>query len=282
MSLIIIQQALAQAQEKLTAIADNPALEAELLLAHALNKPRSYLHTWPTQSIPDDALTRFQQNLKRRCNKEPIAYIIGAQEFWSLPLIVTPDTLIPRPETELLVELVLTTFPECDTPRKIADLGTGSGAIALALANERPQWQIHAVDCSDKALQIAQKNAEQLGFHHISFHHGNWCTALPETDFDAIISNPPYIAETEWAQYADGLAFEPYQALVSGKDGLEAIREISQAAAGYLKPGGALFIEHGFLQGAAVREIVAAAGYVSIQTIRDLSGQERVTVGYFG
>lgn len=245
------------------------------MLAYALEKPRTYLHAWPDHIVPNVAVERFSHYLKRRCQKEPIAYLTGKKEFWSLELSVNADTLIPRPETELLVELILKRFPQDNV--KVADLGTGSGAIALALASERPTWQIHAVDVSEKALEIARKNAQQLGFDKISFHSGSWCTALPCSGFDIIVSNPPYIAESEWEQYAEGLTFEPHNALISGLDGLHAIREISQSARHCLKPGGYLFIEHGFMQGNRVREIFATTGYDSIQSINDLSGQERVT-----
>src|SRR5579883_886559 len=230
-----IQDALQQAKEKMRSVTDQPMFEAELLLAHVLKKPRPYLYAWPEQVLSEAALTQFLRLLQRRYEKEPIAYIMGTKEFWSLPLTITPATLIPRPETEVLVESVLKAYPR-DRHLKIADLGTGSGAIALALASERPHWDIHAVDSSEQALEVARKNAQQLQLHQVSFHHGNWCTALLSTDFDAIVSNPPYIAEMEWAQYAEGLAFEPRQALVSGKDGLEAIRTIIQTAKHCLKP----------------------------------------------
>jgi len=273
-----IAQLLQEAKNKLTSVSDRPSLEAEILLAFALNKPRSYLHTWPETSISAESQACFDRYLKRRADKEPIAYITGAREFWSLTLSVNSATLIPRPETELLVELTLKLFQR-DNPVKIADLGTGSGAIGLALSHECPAWQIEAVDISENALQIARKNAQQFALKNISFYHGNWCTALPCTGFDAIVSNPPYLAETEWPIYADNLAFEPKEALVSGPDGLEAVRIISQTAKGYLKPGGYLLIEHGFLQAEALRAIFTAEGYQSIHSVRDLAGHERVTIG---
>jgi release factor glutamine methyltransferase len=274
-----IQQVLVQAKEILMSITDNPVLEAELLLAHVLDKPRSYLYAWPEEALPDESIPYFVHCLKRRCQLEPIAYITGCREFWSLALSVSNDTLIPRPETELLVEAVLNLVPHHHTEMTVADLGTGSGAIALALGYERSKWQICAVDASESALAIARNNAQKLALKNISFYQGNWCTALPCTGFDVIVSNPPYIGEAEWERYADGLAFEPRSALVSGQDGLDAIREIGQSAKRYLKPFGYVLVEHGFLQGTAVRTIFAAAGYGEIHSIHDLSGNERVTIG---
>lgn len=276
-----IQAALQAARAKLAVITDQSALEAEILLAHVLDKPRSYLRAFAEENLSEEAQQQFAQVLQRRLQREPIAYITGKKEFWSLDFIVTSDTLIPRPETELLVETILTLFPK-EESIKVADLGTGSGAIAIAIAHERPMWQITAVDVSENALQIARNNAQQFALNNVSFCHSNWCTALPATDFDVIVSNPPYIAETEWEAYAEGLAFEPTSALVSGTDGLDAIREISQAATEYLKPGGYLLMEHGFWQGEAVRQILLANGYKEVHSLLDLSGQERATMGQAG
>lgn len=276
-----IQQALAEAKNLLSVVTDNPLLEAEILLAHVLDTTRSYLHIWCETKLNQDQCKEFAACLLRRRNKEPIAYITGSREFWSLNFFVTPDTLIPRPETELLVESVLDTFKHSTTAIKVADLGTGCGAIALAMAHERPDWQIYATDVSESALQIARKNARRLALQNISFHQGNWCTALPCDGFDVIVSNPPYIGEMEWEAYAEGLEFEPRDALISGLDGLDSIRTICHSAKSCLKPAGYVFVEHGFLQGAAVRKIFAAAGYSQIHSVRDLSGQERVTVGQY-
>lgn len=269
-----IRLSLHEAKEKLL------ALDAEILLAHILHKPRSYLHAWPEHTLTDEQAKQFAEYVKRRSNREPVAYITGRQEFWSLELSVNSDTLIPRPETELLVETTLKLAGDSNPRMKVADLGTGSGAIALALAHERPTWQIYATDSSEHALQIARKNAQQLAINNISFQFGNWCSALCEEDMDIIVSNPPYIAETEWERYASGLEFEPRQALVSGMDGLEAIRTIIQSASRYLKPSGYLLIEHGYRQGNAVRELFAAAGCSGIYSINDLAGRERVTSGH--
>lgn len=277
---MMIRQLLQQAKDQLASVTDEPMLEAEVLLAHVLDKPRSYLYSSPERVISAEAAERFATFLQRRCQNEPIPYITGTKEFWSLELSVTSDTLIPRPETELLVETVLTLFPGKEDVIKLADLGTGSGAIALALASERSKWQISATDVSESALQIASKNAQRLGLSGVSFYLGSWCTALPlYVDYDVVVSNPPYVAESEWKTYADGLAFEPRNALVSGEDGLTAIREISETAKQYLKHDGYLVVEHGFLQGSAVRDIFAVRGYSGIYSVRDLSGRERITIG---
>lgn len=276
-----IQQSLRGAKHQLMLIADDPMLEAEILLAHAINQSRSYLHAWPENTLSDDQVKRFTECVQRRCTHEPIAYITGHREFWSLDFLVTKDTLIPRPETELLVESVLALYSEESVQIKVADLGTGSGAIALTLAHERPTWQIYATDASENALQVASKNAQRLALENIYFCQGNWCTALPSDSFDVIVSNPPYISEVEWEMVAEGLHFEPRMALVSSSDGLDAIQILSHSAKLFLKPTGYILIEHGFLQGAAVRKLFAAAGYSHIHTIRDLARQERVTIGQY-
>jgi len=276
-----IQQTLAEAKNLLSVVTDQPVLEAEVLLSHVLDTTRDYLHTWGDARLTDDQSMEFANCLLRRRNQEPIAYITGHREFWSLNFYVTPDTLIPRPETELLVESVLATYKNAKTGIRIADLGTGCGAIALALAHDQPKWQVMATDVCEQALQVAKTNAERLGIRNISFYQGNWCAALPGEGLDVIVSNPPYIGEMEWDAYAEGLAFEPRDALVSGLDGLDAIRTIIHSAKHYLKPSGHVFVEHGFLQGAQVRKIFAASGYGQIHSIRDLSGQERVTVGQY-
>lgn len=276
-----LKAALQAAKNQLSVIAEHPLLEAEILLSHVLQKPRTYLHAWPENSISPHHASRLSDYVRRRQNREPLAYIIGRREFWSLELSVTPDTLIPRPETELLVERVLESMPEDDPGIKVADLGTGSGAIGLALAHERPAWQIYATDASESALSIAGKNAQQLGLENVYFSCGNWCTALPRADFDVIVSNPPYIGETEWAAYADNLRYEPRNALVSGGDGLDAIRIIIHSAKDYLRPEGYVLVEHGFLQGASVRRLFAASRYSHIHSVRDLSGQERITIAQY-
>lgn len=283
--MITIQQLLAAATERLAGITDSPHLEAELLCAHVLQTTRIQLRAHPEQRVSAATQALFDDYLKRRCQREPLAYLIGYREFWSLSLAVTRDTLIPRPETELLVEQTLNLYPDKTACIKVADLGTGSGAIALALASERPLWQIDATDISKNALAIARDNAQRLGLHQVSFWQGNWCDGLPDlasTDaYDVILSNPPYLSDTEWHLYADGLAFEPKDALLAGEDGLAAIHVIADAARYRLKPNGHLLIEHGFSQADAVQQVFAALGYVDVVTHTDLAGQDRVTMGRY-
>jgi release factor glutamine methyltransferase len=260
---------------------DTPSLDAELLLAYALRQPRAHLHAWPEKLLSPTQRAVFAALIKRRSQLEPIAYITGVKEFWSLPLTVTRATLIPRPETEGLVEQVLALPFLATQPLAIAELGTGSGAIAIALATERPAWHIFATDLSGSALAVAEQNAEKLQITNIHFFQGDWCNALPAQRFAIIVSNPPYIAEKEWSAYARGLEYEPREALTAGSDGLDAIKTICQQATEYLLPGGFLIIEHGFKQGAVVREIFMENGYQDVVLTKDLSNQERITVGCY-
>lgn len=274
-----VKEILNAASNHLSATTPTPRLDAELLLTHILHCSRAYLHAHSDVLLSPEQEQAYTALVNRRINKEPIAYILGKQDFWSLTLTVTPATLIPRPDTECLVEAVLSLFPTSTSHIKLADLGTGSGAIALALAHERPRWQIYAVDRSIDALEIARKNAQQLRLTHIEFLHSNWCTALPCNDFDVIVSNPPYIADAEWLRYGEGLRYEPESALRAGVDGLQDIRIITSQAKHYLRPDGYLFVEHGFLQGEQVRLIFTQAGFLDVQTKKDVTGKERITVG---
>lgn len=276
-----IAQLLSQLSEQLKAVSATPTLEAEILLAHILMQPRSYLRAWPETVLEDAQINELMAMVNRRLQNEPIAYITGQKEFWSLDLAVTRDTLIPRPETELVVETALNIAANLSHEIAIADLGTGSGAIALALAHERPQWQIYACDISESALAVAKLNAARLTLNHISFHQGHWCKSLPRNDLHLIIANPPYIAETEWAAYAAALHYEPKTALVSGQDGLNALTEIIATAKTYLRKGGSLIVEHGYAQGQAVRQLFQKNGYQEIQSILDLADKERITLGSF-
>lgn len=253
-------------------------IDAEILLGFALKKSRSFILAHNEFLLTAEQYSVFRDYVTRAEKGEPIAYITQQREFWSLNLNVNEHTLIPRPETELMVEWVLEHFPQ-QTNIKIADLGTGSGAIALAIAKEKPEWQVIATDISENALLIARKNAQQLKLENISFYQGNWCTALPFTDFDLIVSNPPYIAEVEWETFAAGLAYEPRSALVAGYDGLDAIKIICKSARNHLKPKGYLIVEHGYLQGRAVREVFTLASFTNIATVQDILGHERITLG---
>ncbi len=274
--------ALAQelAIEKLTGIPDSiPRLEAEVLLASLLDKPRTYLAAWPEMRLTSDQAQCFQTMIERRSAGEPIAYITGRREFWSLDLEVTQDTLIPRPETETLVEKALEYIPE-KSPMHIADLGTGSGAIVAAIASERPMCDIIATDFSHNTIQVAQRNFSRLGLSNIKTSMGEWCNALPsDTKFDIIVSNPPYIAEGDGHLAHDGLPWEPQRALRSGEDGLDDINKIIRDTPKHIALHGWLFLEHGFDQGGRVRSLLRDAGFSSVHTSQDLSGHDRVSIG---
>lgn len=273
-----IKQLLDSATKQLGTSSDSPKIDAEILLAHTLKKSRTFLYTWPQQLVDAQTQQHFAQLLSQRLAGEPVAHITGEREFWSLKLQITADTLIPRPETELLVEQALQLLP--DTSIAIVDLGTGSGAIALALASERPQWQITAVDQSAAALDIARANAKSLAIHNIRFIHGNWFEPLANQQFHTIISNPPYIATNDKHLAQGDVQFEPASALISGADGLDDIRHIAQQAVNYLLAGGLLIIEHGYDQQPRVKEIFQAAGFTNIAQLVDLGGMPRLTLGY--
>ena len=245
---------------------------------HALGVERAWLYAHGDDLVDVAAADRFRVLIARRAAGEPFAYITGQREFFSLDLAVTPAVLIPRPETELLVELALAKIAQ-DERVDIADLGTGSGAIALALAQARPNARLRATDASAAALQVARDNAERLDIRNIEFAQGDWCAALDDARFDLIVSNPPYIAVGD-AHLAQGdLRFEPAAALASGADGLDAIRTISRDAPMHLKPGGWLLFEHGYDQGAAVRALLQKNGYVEVSTALDLEQRDRVSSG---
>lgn len=256
-----------------------PRLDAELLLAHALGKSRSYLHTWPERELDARQLERYQAAIVRRQAGEPVAYILGQQGFWSLELEVASHTLIPRPDTELLVETVLALLP--DTPAALLDLGTGTGAIALALASERPAWRLTGVDRVPEAVALAERNRARLKLSNANFAESHWFSALVGHRFQLIVSNPPYIAADDRHLAEGDVRFEPSSALVAGADGLDDIRLIIQQAPGYLEAGGWLLLEHGFDQAAAVRELLSARGFSAVESRRDLGGQERISLGRF-
>jgi release factor glutamine methyltransferase len=253
-------------------------VDAEWLLAHALGRPRSWLYAHADDTVDAGTRARFAELVERRAAGEPVAYLTRSRGFWNFDLRVTPDTLIPRSETELLVELALARLPETAGLR-IADLGTGSGAIALALALERPRARVVATDISDAALAVARENAAALAIDNVRFGSGSWYSALDDAPFDLIASNPPYIADGDPHLAAGDLRFEPGSALASGHDGLDAIRAIVRDAPAHLGPGGWLLLEHGIAQGAAVRALLHEAGFVDVETARDLEDRERVTLG---
>jgi release factor glutamine methyltransferase len=271
-----VRDLLAEAAQRLRGA--DARLDAELLLAHALGTSRARLYAWPEYAPDAEQRAAFERLLAARERGEPIAYLTGRREFWSLDLAVTPDVLIPRHETELVVELALERIAH-DRESRVADLGTGSGAIALAIARERPRARVTATDASAAALEVAHGNAERLGIGNVTFASGDWCAALGGERFDLIVSNPPYIAADD-AHLAQGdLRFEPASALASGSDGLDAIRRIVQDAPAHLADGGALLLEHGWDQAARVRALLQAHGFESVASVRDNAGHERVTSG---
>lgn len=258
---------------------DSPTerLDAELLLAAALGKSRSYLHTWPERIVSSEAAATFATYLQRRSEGEPVAYILGQQGFWKLDLEVAPHTLIPRPDTELLVEVALELLPA--TPLQVLDLGTGSGAIALALASERGGWQVTAVDRVPEAVALAERNRQRLQLDNAKVLASHWFDALQGQRFALIVSNPPYIAEQDPHLAAGDVRFEPSSALVAGSDGLDDLRQIITQAPQHLLPAGWLLLEHGYDQAAAVRELLARHGFEQIQSRTDLGGHERISLG---
>lgn len=253
--------------------------EAEILLAHSLGKPRSWLYAHAGDPFPALGEEVFRDLIARRMRGEPVAHILGLQEFWSLPLVVTGDTLIPRPETELLVELALQRLA-IDANLRVLDLGTGSGAIALAIAWERPLVSVTAVDRDARALDIARRNAARLVPGRIRFLAGDWFSPVQGEVFDLVVSNPPYIAAGDDHLSQGDLRFEPALALVGGGDGLECIRRIVDEAGRFLAPSAWLLVEHGSTQGAQVRALMNERGFRDVGTFADLEQRDRVTGGF--
>ena len=271
-----VSQLLGSATEQLQQLSDSARLDAEVLLAHSLQKSRTWLVTWPDKELTEAEINPFNKLLQRRITGEPIAHITGMREFWSLPLAVTADTLIPRPDTELMIEKILHIYP-ADTDITLADLGTGSGAIALALASERPHWTITASDNSAAAVQIAQQNAQQLNLGNVTFKLGNWFDPLGDELFDIIASNPPYIPQADPHLTQGDARFDPITALASGDDGLDDIRLITAQARKHLKPHGRLFIEHGYDQKAKMLDIFTKNDFIDIQQAHDMANNPRIT-----
>ncbi len=256
---------------------DQSRLDAEVLLAHVLQKPRSYLHAWPEADLDGDQAVRYAELIRRRVEGHPIAYLTGHREFWSLDFEVSPATLIPRPETELLVEQALTLLPG-DEALAIADLGTGSGAIAIALAHQCPRWHLFAVDQSTDCLKIAQRNAARHAAANVSLINADWCAAFAPASLDAVIANPPYVPNRDPHLKRGDLRFEPISALAAGPDGLDDLSVIIMQSSRILKNGGLVLLEHAPEQTATLHKLLNRNAFSGIHTLPDLAGVERVTV----
>lgn len=273
-----VHEALQGARARFTA-SDSPALDAELLLAHALGRNRTWLHAWPEVRLDPPSLERFDEMVERRAAGEPIAHLLGEREFRSLAFEITSDVLIPRPETETLVDAVLAHLQAHTLQRPaILDMGTGSGCIAASLAHERPDSHVVAADTGADALAVARRNAGRHGLTNIEFVQGRWFRPLGRWRFDVIVSNPPYVRSDDPHLQQGDVRFEPIEALDGGADGLDALREIAAAAPHYLKPGGLLAVEHGHDQAGAVAALFRAEGLTDIELLHDYADLPRVTL----
>lgn len=272
-----VENAIAIGANLLASSSDSAKLDAQVLLLNILQKPRSYLFTWPEKQLTDQQYQAFQHACERRLQGEPVSHITGCREFWSLQLEVNPTTLIPRPDTETLVELAL----ECEVPKnaKVLDLGTGTGAIALALGSEMPTWDITAVDRIDDAVALAKRNQQRLAINNVTVEQSNWFSALKNKKFDLIVTNPPYIEHDDVHLYQGDVRFEPLSALVADDAGMADIKQIITQSRDYLHASGYLLIEHGFEQSAAVRHIFNQMAFINVSTVKDLGNNDRVTFG---
>lgn len=273
--------AVLQRSAELQPASDSALLDTELLLCHCLNVDRTWLKTWPDHQLQDIEIAEFDQLFSRRLRGEPVAFIVGSQGFWSLDLCVSPHTLIPRPETELIVEQALQlALPAAS---QVLDLGTGTGAIALALATERPDWDIIGVDVQTQAVELAEHNRQLHQLNNVSILQSDWFSALacaqPAHKFDLIVSNPPYIEAEDSHLLAGDVRFEPASALLAGVDGLDDLRLIIGQSSGFLQQAGWLLVEHGYNQGAPVRDLFVAAGFQSVVTCADYNQLDRITLG---
>ena len=274
---LTVENAITTGANLLASSSDSAKLDAQVLLLNILQKPRSYLFTWPEKQLTDEQSQAFERACERRLNGEPVSHITGYREFWSLQLEVNPTTLIPRPDTETLVELALA----CNVPNdaKVLDLGTGTGAIALALGSEMPTWDIIAVDRIDDAVALAKRNQKRLAINNVCVEQSNWFSALNNKKFDLIVTNPPYIEYNDKHLHQGDVRFEPLSALVADDAGLADIKQIITQSRDYLHASGYLLIEHGFEQSAAVRHIFNQMAFINVSTVKDLGNNDRVTFG---
>lgn len=271
---------LIEAQQTLSKVSETAKLDAQVLLSFVLGKEISYLFTWPEKLITDSQYQQFNTLLARRLTGEPIAYLVGSKEFWSLDLYVAPSTLIPRPDTETLVELVLNNHSS--TRLSCLDLGTGTGAIALALASEQKNWQIDAVDYNESAVKLAQLNAKNNQLTQVNIYQSNWFEEIKEPcSFDVIVSNPPYIDKNDQHLSQGDVRFEPLSALVADENGYADLEHIIERSRRYLTTQGYLYLEHGFEQALQVRAMLTQYGYDNVVTAQDLAGNDRITYGCY-
>ena len=261
---------------RLEGATDSARLDLETLLAWVLKKDRAYLYTWPEKTLTAVEMARFNDALIRRSAGEPIAYIVGEKEFWSLSLSVNNSTLIPRPDTETLVEVALAHL--CDGMTAL-DLGTGSGAIAIAIAHEKPSCKIVAIDSVADAVELAKQNCARFGLSNLTIYQSNWFEKLVGKKFNVIVSNPPYIDKNDPHLHHGDIRYEPLSALVADEDGLAAIRTIAREAVSHLHPNGWLIVEHGWQQAEAARMLLAEYGFAAVKTVKDYGGNDRVTMG---
>ncbi|WP_431025866.1 peptide chain release factor N(5)-glutamine methyltransferase [Halomonas sp. H5] len=276
---MILDALLARAARRLAESGSaSPRLDAEVLLCHVLGVERTWLYTWGDREAPTFEWARFEALVAARAQGWPVAYLTGEREFWGLRLATSPATLIPRPDTETLVEAALV---RAEAPRgRLLDLGTGTGAIALAFASERPGWAVLGLDLAPEAVALARHNAARLGIANADFRESDWFSVLDDTErFALIVANPPYIAADDPHLGQGDVRFEPASALVADEDGLADLQHLVSAARGYLEPGGWLLLEHGYAQGAAVRRALESAGYAAVASLTDLGGQERLSLG---
>lgn len=271
-----LEQAIAAGADLLALSSESAKLDAQVLLLHILQKPRSYLFTWPEHALSDEQQSQFNVFIQRRLKGEPVAHITGLREFWSLSLEVNATTLIPRPDTETLVEQAL----EIALPAtaKVLDLGTGTGAIALALGSEMPNWQITAVDRVSDAVALATRNQQRLAINNVHVKQSNWFSELHGEKFNLIVTNPPYIESSDIHLNQGDVRFEPLSALVADDCGMPDIKQIITQSRDYLSSNGYLLIEHGFEQGEAVRHFFEKMAFVNIKTVKDLGNNDRVTL----